>query len=376
MVRDMGLRKVLVVGAGLGGLLTSYVMVKRGFDVELLEEHDVIGLPRHCSGLVSDYVVGFLGGFVKEHITNRFSEYVVKVVEDVGIREVLTLTFRKPVYLIDRVGIEKSLCEVVTSLGGRVSTRTVVTNIDLSRNLLRSSKGTHDYDLVVISEGAGRRLIKSLNLCRVREYALGPQALLKTSRSPENVEVVVGSFLGPDGFGWVIPIDEKHVILGLVTTSKRAALLLKYLAKKVFSTTSNYVFKEFFGGLIPMDKPCENVVGENYLIVGDAASLIKPVSRGGIYSLVEEVGALRDSLYKGSINQDLMLSRYRRLVAFLKTQHSVHEVILGVGGYYKLVKSFTKLGLSEVRLLDYDKLIPCSPHPLLSVVESTTRWVC
>ncbi len=365
MVHGMDLRKVLVVGAGLGGLLTSYVMLRRGFDVELLEEHDVIGLPRHCSGLVSDYVVGFLGRLVKEHLTNRFSEYVVKVVEDVGVREAFTLTFRKPVYLIDRVGIEKSLCEVVTSLGGWVNTGTVVTNIDLSRNLLRSSRGTHNYDVVVISEGAGRRLTKSLNLCRVRKYALGPQALLKTSKSPENVEVVVGSFLGPDGFGWVIPVDEKHAILGLVTTSKKAALLLKYLAKKVFSTTSNYVFKEFFGGSIPMDKPCENVVGKNYLVIGDAASLIKPVSRGGIYSLVREVGALRDSLYKGSLNQDLMLSKYRRLVSFLKMQHRVHEVILGIGGYYKLVKSFTKLGLGEVRLLDYDKLIPALTTPFI-----------
>jgi len=358
MVRDMDLRKVLVVGAGLGGLLTSYVMIGRGFEVELLEEHDVIGLPRHCSGLVSDYVVGFLGGLVKEHITNRFSEYVVKVVEDVGVREALTLGFRKPVYLVDRVGIEKSLCEVVTSLGGKVSTRTVVTNIDLGKNLLRSSRGTHHYDLVVISEGASRRLTKSLDLCRVRKYVLGPQAVLKTSKSPENVEVIVSPFLEADGFGWVIPIDEKHVILGLVTTSKKAALLLKYLAKKVFSVTPNYTFKEFFGGLIPMDEPCESIVGRNYLIVGDAASLIKPVSRGGIYSLVEEVRVLRDTLYKRSLNQDLMLSKYKKLVSLLKTQHRIHKIILGVGGYYKLVKSFTRLGLSEVRLLDYDKLVP------------------
>jgi len=354
----MDLRKVLVVGAGLGGLLTSYVMIGRGFDVELFEEHDVIGLPRHCSGLVSDYVVGFLGGLVKEHITNRFSEYVVKVVEDVGVREALRLGFRKPVYLVDRVGIEKSLCEVVTSLGGKVSTRTVVTNIDLGRNLLRSSRGTRHYDLVVISEGASRRLTKSLDLCRVRKYVLGPQAVLKISKSPENVEVIVSSFLEPDGFGWVIPLDEKHVILGLVTTSKKAALLLKYLAKKVFSTTSNYVFKEFFGGIIPMDEPCENVIGRNYLVVGDAASLIKPLSRGGIYSLAKEAEALRDALRKGSLKQDLMLSKYERLASLLKTQHRIHEIILSIGGYYKLVKSFTKLGLSEVRLLDYDKLIP------------------
>ncbi|MEM3924362.1 MAG: NAD(P)/FAD-dependent oxidoreductase [Zestosphaera sp.] len=361
----MSLEKVSVVGAGLGGLLTSYVLLERGFNIELLEEHESIGLPRHCSGLVSDYVISFLGGLVKEYVINRFNEYSVKIVEDGEVREALTLRFRKPVYLVDRVGLEKGLCDVITSLGGKVSTKTIVTEVDLSKNFLVTNRGLRHYDLVVISEGATRRLVRPLNLCRVSKYLIGPQAFLSVSESPETVEVIVTPLLGSEGFGWVIPVSEKHVILGLATTSKKASLLLRYLAKRVFKPLSSYKIENFFGGLIPADRPCEKIVGENYLLVGDAASITKPVSRGGIYSLIEEVTVLRDSLSRGSLTQDLIISKYKRLLRFLKIQHLIYETILSIGGYYKLVKSLTEFELREVKILDYDKLVT---DPVMSVL--------
>lgn len=354
----MSLEKVVVVGAGLGGLLASYVLLKKGLKVELLEEHNSIGIPRHCSGLVSDYVVSFLGRLVREHIMNRFTEYSVKIIEGNEFRDALTLSLRKPVYLVDRVGFEKNLCEILTSLGGEVSTKTVVTNVNISENSLITSRGSRHYDLVVISEGATRRLVRSLNLCSVSKYLVGPQALLSVNKSPETVEVVVSPLLDSEGFGWVIPVDEKQVIIGLTTTSKKAGLLLRYLAKKVFSLLLSYRIKEFFGGLIPIDKPCEKIAGKNYLIIGDAASITKPVSRGGIYSIVEEVAALRDSLGSDSLNRDLVMSKYKKLLNSLRIQHLIYEAILSVGGYYKLVKSVTKSGLREIKILDYDKLVP------------------
>ncbi len=354
----VSLGKIIVTGAGLGGLLTSYILLKKGFKVELLEEHKSIGLPRHCSGLVSDYVAGFFGGLVREHVMNRFTEYSVKMIEDSRFREALTLSFRKPVYLVDRVGFEKDLCEILTSLGGEVSTKTVVTDVNIRENSLTTSRGSRYYDLVVISEGATRRLVRSLNLCSVSRYLIGPQALFFVNKSPETVEVVVDPLLGSEGFGWVIPVDEKQVIIGLTTTSKKSGLLLKYLAKKVFSSLLSYRVKEFFGGLIPIDRPCEKIIGKNYLIVGDAASITKPVSRGGIYSLIEEVAALRDSLSGDSLNQNLLMSRYRKLLNTLRIQYFIYEAILSVGGYYKLVRSATKSGLREVKILDYDKLVP------------------
>lgn len=363
MVGGQDLEKVLVVGAGLGGLLTSHVLLKGGFNVELIEEHDSVGLPRHCSGLVSDYVVEFLGRLAREHVMRKFTEYSVKMVEGDSIREVLTISFRKPVYLLDRVRLEKTLCEVVSSLGGRVSTRTLVTSVDLSKNSLKTNREPRYYDLVVISEGATRRLVKSLNLCSVSKYLFGPQAFLSVNDALETTEVIVSPLIDPEGFGWVIPVDEKHVISGLVTTSRRAGLLLKYLIKKVFRSSS-YEVKNFFGGLIPADKPCEKIIGENYFLVGDAASTMKPISKGGIYPLIEEVAILRDSLSKGSLNRDLIAGKYKKLLNFLKAQHLTHRAILGVGGYYRLVKSLSESGLKEFKILDYDKLVPDPVTPV------------
>src|SRR5215470_6122150 len=45
---------VVVVGAGPAGLYTALLLAEEGFDVAVLEEHEAIGTPTHCTGVVSD----------------------------------------------------------------------------------------------------------------------------------------------------------------------------------------------------------------------------------------------------------------------------------------------------------------------------------
>ena len=44
---------VAVVGAGPAGSRTARDLARRGFRVLLLEEHRTVGVPSHCSGLIS-----------------------------------------------------------------------------------------------------------------------------------------------------------------------------------------------------------------------------------------------------------------------------------------------------------------------------------
>src|SRR5712691_1587779 len=51
--RPRSRRDVIVVGAGPAGLYAALSLAAQGFDVCVLEEHDDIGVPTHCTGLVS-----------------------------------------------------------------------------------------------------------------------------------------------------------------------------------------------------------------------------------------------------------------------------------------------------------------------------------
>ena len=51
----------IIVGAGPAGLITAATIANRGFDVIVLEEHEEVGVPDHCAGLLSSSGLNSLG---------------------------------------------------------------------------------------------------------------------------------------------------------------------------------------------------------------------------------------------------------------------------------------------------------------------------
>lgn len=344
-------------------MLSSYVLLRKGFNVSIYEEHGNVGLPRHCSGLVSSYVVNSLGPLARDHVLSKFMEYRVRAIEKGLIHDQLVLSFQEPVYLVDRVGFEASVCEAVESYGGKLHLRTRITEARLGEGLLRVKEGWTRGDLLIVSEGALRTVVRESRICDVSEVLIGPQALVKLGKVSDTVEVITSPLLGVNGFGWVIPIDDKHAVVGLITNSRAAGHLLKYVVRKIAVGLSplDVTVREFFGGLIPVDKPCRELLGSKHVVVGDAASIVKPLTKGGLYPLVKEVEALETSLRGGCIDINLFNTRFGETLRLLSTQHAALNVIRRLGGYHNLVKLAVKLGLREIKLMDYDRLVPTTP---------------
>ena len=62
--------QVAIVGAGPTGLQTAIRIKELGFEVSVLEEHESIGIPEHCTGLISKKGVEDLGIHLGDSLQN------------------------------------------------------------------------------------------------------------------------------------------------------------------------------------------------------------------------------------------------------------------------------------------------------------------
>src|SRR5438034_6397911 len=109
---------VIVVGAGPAGLYTALTLAEEGLEVVVLEEHEEIGVPTHCTGIVSGE-------------TNR----LYKIPEDVVLNRPPSCLVISPggrvaeledpgeeIAVLDRAGLDRALAASVAEAGGSIRT--------------------------------------------------------------------------------------------------------------------------------------------------------------------------------------------------------------------------------------------------------------
>jgi len=370
--------KVGIVGAGFSGLLSALKIAKY-MDVEVFEEHARIGYPRHCTGLVSEYVFNYLGSEVGECTLNSFNRYIVRHVSRPN--DEIELRFKERVYLIDRPKAEQYFADVVQSYGGIIYLSHGVKSVDArdtSISLMDGSKKR--YDLIILAEGSRANIVRKLGLCREIKYLIGVQAVLRVQNELDHPYVLFGDDLSNEFFGWLVPIDEKNLIAGLADAvepyNKLKRLISRYLRQFLNASQLSYEITEIFGGLIPMSKPCNQVINK-VIGLGDAVSVTKPLSGGGIYGIYRQVREL-ESLKSLCSPEDLVKeysSRVKRLLHELRLQHLIKDLInRKFNSINNLILKIIDSRINCIKVVDYDKLV-IGPSEILKVLKLITLSV-
>ena len=349
--------RVGVVGGGPAGLLSSIALAREGVSAEVFEEHSQVGVPRHCTGLLSSETINSIrkitGGLSDDFLIQAFREYVVKVV---GRGEGIILKIPGKVYVTDRVLLEKELMNVAVSEGVEVKLKSRVNELSIKGRLrVSSSPDLRRYDLIILSEGAVMNYSTSLRLCGSRSYLRGLQSVVKVRGSiPEHPIVYVGREVSCNFFGWAVPYGEGRVIIGYA--DRKASLdRLRGLVREYMKDTGCMIggVVNFFGGLIPLVKPCNPISGK-VIGVGDAIASVKPISGGGLYPIVKEVEALHTVVSSSDIKE--YVRRINPLLSRLRRQHLLRKGLSVFGGYEGVVKTLRRLGIKELTISDYDLL--------------------
>jgi digeranylgeranylglycerophospholipid reductase len=305
---------VAVIGGGPIGSAVANNLAENGISVAVLERKQDIGIPSHCSGLVSvDFV----------NLVNMPENLILNKIKGGAIYSFKNNVFRfkrttEYAAVINRSGYDKYIAELAESRGAKYIFNANVKGYERFGDHIRvyfsDSVETYlDANIVVISTGGSLALKKMFGF---NDY---PGEDIKTIQvetdfdvdDQEIVYVYMNNSISHKWFSWLIPVNKNRARIGLGTDrSENLNNLLDELKKNWVLLKdrkvdlSNRVVWHIPSGF------SRETVKDNLLVVGDAAFQVKPFSGGGLYTGTLSASfastAIIDALNKGRFSKDVL----------------------------------------------------------------------
>lgn len=288
------MNQVAIVGGGPAGLQTAIRLKEEGFDSVVLEEHNKIGSPEHCTGLISSKGIKELKLDISDSLQNEI--FGAKIYSPNGT--VIKVEKPKPVaYVVSRREFDQHLLKKAREKGIHVATGTKL--IDIRNNTLfvqtEGSRGElRKAEYIVGADGVNSTVRHLLEINPTKENFIHTvQATCKGEFNKNFVEIYLGDY-AKGFFAWVAPIDQAKAKIGLgsilggdVVKSYKSFLNEKFPTVRPGKAQS---------ALIPYRLPLQEVTKKNVALVGDAAFQTKATSGGGVVFGMKAANILAESL--------------------------------------------------------------------------------
>jgi geranylgeranyl reductase family protein len=356
---------VAVVGGGPAGLYCALLLAEAGFDVAVTEEHATLGIPTHCTGLVSD------------ELTDLF-----KIPESLILSRPTTCAMTSPtgrtfsfgsadegIAVIDRGEFDRELGAAARQAGAEIrcgfhvaQVRPVQTRVQV----IGSSGVVLSARACVIASGVGYGLQRQLGLGLPSLFLHSAQLEVDASIPASVVELHLGRETAPEGFAWVVPVlrgASTRAKAGIMVRGDAASHLQRFLVRRGL-TPKALATAEPIRRLLPLG-PASPTYGHRVLTAGDAAGLTKPTTGGGIfYSLLSgrlAAETLGDALREDRLGSEDLHGYEARWQALLGPH-------LRISSYLR--RLFTRLTDGEIELV----LGAFMANDVQSVIRQTVRF--
>ncbi|MBO3797987.1 MAG: NAD(P)/FAD-dependent oxidoreductase [Thermoproteota archaeon] len=262
----------LIVGGGPSGLSTGLFISKKGFKTIILEEHNEVGRPEQCAGLVSWRI-----GWLPQHL-------VLNKVDTARFclgKESFEVYSKKEMLVIDRAGYDKYLAENALTEG--VEIRLGERVVGLKEGCVVTSKGGHYSGRILVgADGPNSIVARLAGLKQPNNLLFALQCVANGVFEQDVVELRFDPEFSRDVFAWVIPLSRSKARVGLLTSDNpwpRLRLLLKRL--NIGYSCGGLIGDSIRFGIM------RRTSSRRVILVGDAACQVKPFSLGGlVYSRI------------------------------------------------------------------------------------------
>jgi digeranylgeranylglycerophospholipid reductase len=282
--------EIAVVGGGpIGCFIAEHLAVKKR-QIVVFEEHETIGEPAHCAGLVTQRVLDITKCPKDEIVENEIYGAVIHSPSNA----LLTIGGEKRHALVmNRQKFDNFLAEKAQNAEATILRKHKIIGVKqhasgFTLSVQQDSGIKHvRCSLLIGADGSHSYLREHLGFPTPIEKLHGISAeVIDVTLDPKYVHIFLGNTIAPGFFAWIIPTNRNgtHARIGLCIDGLHHSHSLQHyfstlLQQPLLQGTT--VVKKF-GGTIPLG-PLKITAADHLMLVGDAAAQVKPTSGGGIY---------------------------------------------------------------------------------------------
>ncbi|NLF01254.1 MAG: NAD(P)/FAD-dependent oxidoreductase [Anaerolineales bacterium] len=278
---------VIVVGAGPVGSSVAEKLARASVSVALLEEHPAVGMPNHCSGLVSPRTLAC--AHVSEDALALAHYRRARVWAPDG-RMLRLESDTVQAVAIDRTRFDQTLATRAVECGAELMLGIKAVHFerdaDCVRVQVRQDRRIRELRtrLLVGADGACSRVAQWMGAPRPQEVIPAIKAALTFRASPlDEIEIFLGKDVAPGWFGWLIPLPDGATRVGLGTKQGPRRYFTRFL-EMVRARFGPFDLLEGSVCQAPLPLgPGRDFVADRALLVGAAAGQTKPTTGGGVY---------------------------------------------------------------------------------------------
>ncbi len=343
----ISLMNICIIGAGPVGCYTGYLLSKKGHAVEIYENHQQVGQPIQCTGiLTSDF----------DQFNLSVEPFLVNTITQIEVYSPnRKININQKDYIICRERFDNHLADMARTAGARIFLNhafirkegpDIIIKQMANKNQSRSEM-TITPDIVVAADGPLSPTAKAYGFYHPgRKNYFGIQATVESSFLPSTIKTFFGEGVCPGLFAWIVPESSTRARVGLAARENTRHYFDKFM--KEF----NFRISEVQAGTIPLFHPKQELQKDNCFLVGDASGYVKATTLGGIVPSLRQAEILADCIDNGK--------PYKLELRPLRRKMQTH---------LRLHKTFSRFSDA-----DWDRLLMYVDNPMVSrVFEEHTR---
>ena len=296
---------VVIVGAGPVGGRAATLLSQDGLKVLMLEEHEEIGRPFQCAGLVTPSAMDVVGGHhtVLEEVDGALIHGPSGTLVPVGTEGTLRT------YVVCRKRFDQYVVQMGMEAGAELWLDTVPLEanrtddgVDLT---VRRGEETLNVSckLLIGADGAHSWTRRTFRMGRPKELMIGFQTEVVGYEGRDRwLEMYSGSAIAPGFFAWVIPSGFGTHRIGLWSTADR--LNGRSIESCYQDLMDHPLWHDRFANTSEIARYCGPVpsgmgkhpVKDRVMLLGDAAGMAKPTTGGGIGPGFHQIQCIHEGL--------------------------------------------------------------------------------